>query len=240
MLPKIDVPTYNVTLPSNGKELTIRPFLVKEEKLLLMAVKSDDAQEIVRTTKQVINNCIISPEINVDSLPFFDIDYLFIALRAKSIGESIEVNFICQNMVENEKCGGRFTVDIDISKIGVDNNDNSQLDISFHDDLIFKMKYPSYSVMRQLDEKDNQLDTKIKIIAACIDKIFTKGQYYTSKDLTPNELQEFIENLTQQQFNKLEEFTSNFPSFYAKGEGKCPKCGKEHSVRYKDFVNFFR
>ena len=109
MLPKIDVPTYTLKLPSSEQELTVRPFLVKEEKLLLMAVKSDDPQEIIRTTKQVINNCIISPEINVDTLPFFDIDYLFIALRAKSIGETIELNFICQNKVEDTKCGGKLS-----------------------------------------------------------------------------------------------------------------------------------
>ena len=108
MLPKIDVPIYNVKLPSTGQELSVRPFLVKEEKMLLMAVKSDDAQEIIRTTKQVINNCIVSPEIDVDTLPFFDIDYLFIALRAKSVGESIDVNFICQSEVDGDKCGGKL------------------------------------------------------------------------------------------------------------------------------------
>lgn len=240
MLPKIDVPTYDLKLPSNGQTITVRPFLVKEEKLLLMAVKSDDAQEIIRATKQIINNCIISPEIDIETLPFFDIDYLFIALRAKSVGESIDINFICQNEVEGVKCGGKFTVAIDISNIDVENNDKSRLDIKFHDDLIFKMKYPSYSVMKQIDEKASPLETSIRIIMACVDKIFTKGQYYTNKDFTPAELQDFIENLTQEQFAKLEEFTQSFPSFYAKGSGKCIKCGKEHNVRYKDFINFFR
>lgn len=240
MLPKIDVPIYNVKLPSTGQELSVRPFLVKEEKMLLMAVKSDDAQEIVRTTKQVINNCIVSPEINVDALPFFDIDYLFIALRAKSVGESIDVNFICQSEVDGVKCGGKFTVPIDISNVEMENIEKSNLDIVFHDDLIFKMKYPTYSVIKQIDEKADQFETKIKIIMACIDKIFTKGQYYTNKDMTPAEMQDFVESLTQQQFEKLEGFISKFPSFYVKGEGKCIKCGKEHSVRYKDFMRFFQ
>lgn len=239
MLPKIDVPTYIIKLPSNGQELTIRPFLVKEEKLLLMAVKSDDPQEIIRTTKQVINNCIISPEINVDTLPFFDIDYLFIALRAKSIGETIELNFICQNKVEDTKCGGKFSVNVDIANIEVENKDKP-LEIKFHDDLIFKMKYPTYGLMKLLDEKSDMLETKIKIIVASIDRIFTKGQYFTAKDITPAEMQDFVEGLTQQQFGVLEEFVNNFPTFYATGSGRCVKCGKEHNVRYKDFVNFFR
>jgi len=240
MLPKIDVPTYTVKLPSNGEELTIRPFLVKEEKLLLMAAKSDDAQEIIRATKQVINNCIIEPQVNIDKLPFFDIDYLFIALRAKSIGESIDVNFICQAVIEDQKCGGKFTVPIDISKIEVNNNDKARLEIRFHDDLIFYMKYPTYAAMKMIDEKSDALNTKIKIIVSCVDKIFTKGQYYTNKDITPAEVQDFVENLTQQQFEKLEEFIKEFPTFYAVGNGKCKKCGKDHSVRYKDFINFFR
>lgn len=240
MLPKIDVPTYTVKLPSSGQELVVRPFLVKEEKLLLMAVKSDDAQEIVKTTKQVINNCIISPQINVDTLPFFDIDYLFIALRAKSIGETIEVNFICQNNVDGQKCGGKFAIGIDIAKVEVENNDRSRLEIRFHDNLIFNMKYPTYSIMKMLDEKSDMLDMKIKIIVACVDRIFADGQYYTNKDMTPSEMEQFIEGLTQQQFQKLEEFVNEFPTFYVAASGKCKKCGKDHNVRYKDFINFFR
>lgn len=230
---------YTLKLPSSEQELTVRPFLVKEEKLLLMAVKSDDAQEIIRTTKQVINNCIIEPQINVDILPFFDIDYLFIALRAKSIGESVEINFICQNKVEGEKCGGAFAVNIDIANIEVENRDKP-LEIKFNDNLIFNMKYPTYALMKALDEKSDLLETKIKIIVASIDKIFSKGQYYTTKDITPTEMQEFVEGLTQEQFSILEDFIKNFPSFHAKGTGKCKKCGKVHDVRYKDFVNFFR
>lgn len=240
MLPKIDTPTYDVKLPSSGKEVTIRPFLVKEEKLLLMAVRSNDAQEIIRTTKQVINNCLIDSDVNVDSLPFFDIDYLFIALRAKSIGEKIEVGFICQNMIEGNKCGGKFKSEIDISNVEVINNDKSKLEIKFNDNLIFKMKYPTYAVMRTINENDDAIETKIKVISASIDKIFSNGQYYTNKDFTPEELRDFLENLTQQQFEKLDEFISEFPTFYATGKGKCPRCGTEHTVRYKDFVNFFR
>lgn len=240
MLPKIDTPIYEVKIPSTGQEVKIRPFLVKEEKLLLMAVKSNDAQEIINTTKQVINNCLINSDINVDTLPFFDIDYLFIALRAKSIGENVEVNFICQNMIDDMKCGGRFKAEIDISNVEVINNDKSKLEIKFNDNLIFKMKYPTYAVMKLIDGKEDVIENKIKIISASIDKIYSKGQYYSNKDFTPEELKDFLENLTQQQFEKLEEFIADFPSFYATGKGKCPKCEKEHTVRYKDFVNFFR
>lgn len=240
MLPKIDVPTYDMKIPSTGQEITVRPFIVKEEKLLLMAAQSNDPQEIIKTTKQIINNCIISPEVNIDALPFFDIDYLFIALRAKSVGEKISANFVCQNMVEGQKCGGKFEVDIDIANVELENNDKSKLEIRFNDNLIFNMKYPPYSIMKSLTEDKNILDNKSKIIAACVDRIFMKGQYYTSKDFTTSELYEFIENLTQQQFEKLEDFIMTFPKFYVKAQGHCKKCGRDHSVRYNDFINFFQ
>lgn len=241
MLPKIDLPTYELKLPSNGKEVRFRPFLVKEEKLLLMAARSNDANEIIKTTKQVINNCLLDSDVNVETLPFFDVDCLFIALRAKSVGESIKSGYICQNVLEDgTPCKGRFEVDIDISNVEVDKNENIKSEIKFNDNLIFYMKYPPYSIIRLLNANDDSFEKKIKIITASVDRIFNNGQYYTTKDFSTEDLQNFIENLTQEQFNKLAEFTANFPSFYVKGDGKCPKCGREHSVRYKDFVRFFQ
>lgn len=240
ILPKIDVPVYDLKLPSNGQEVKFRPFLVKEEKLLLMAVKSNDANEIIRTTKQVINNCLIESSVNIDSLPFFDIDCLFIAMRAKSVGENIEVNFVCQNDTEIGKCGGKFSINIDISNVEIDRKDNISSSIEFNSDLIFKMKYPSYSIIKLLNDDDDSLEKKIKIISASIDKIFIKGNYYSNKDMSPDEIHSFIENLTQEQFNRLSEYVSNFPTFYVKGKGKCLKCGHDHEVRYKDFVRFFQ
>ena len=240
MLPKIDLPTYELKLPSNGQKVEFRPFLVKEEKLLLMAAKSNDATEILKTTKQVINNCILSDNVNVDTLPFFDVDCLFIAMRAKSVGESIDVNYICQAQVDGQQCGGRFPVKIDISNVDVEKNEDITSEIKFNDNLIFYMKYPSYSIIKLLNEDDDSLEKKIKIISASVDKIFANGQFYTSKDLAPEELYDFIENLTQEQFGRLTEYTSNFPSFYVKAEGTCEKCGKSHTVRYKDFLRFFQ
>lgn len=240
MLPKIDVPIYDLKLPSNGKEIKVRPFLVKEEKLLLMAVKTNDTQEIIKTTKQVVNNCILDSDINIETLPFFDMDYLFIALRAKSIGENIEVSFICKNTVDGVECDGKFPVIIDISNVVIDKVEGITPEIIFNSDLIFKMKYPSYSIIKTLDRKDDGLENQIKIMVASVDKIFTKGEYHSSKDFSTEELQEFIEGLTQEQFNKLSEFVTNFPSFYIEGKGTCPKCGKNHKVRYTDFVRFFQ
>ena len=115
MLPKIDVPLYDIEIPSSKEKIKVRPFNVKEEKLLLMAMESKDVNEIVNTVKQVINNCIINGEVNIDKLPFFDIDFLFIFLRAKSIGESVEVNLTCNNEVDGKECGNRFPGVMNIS-----------------------------------------------------------------------------------------------------------------------------
>jgi hypothetical protein len=164
MLPKIDVPIYELKLPSSGKEVKVRPFLVKEEKLLLIAAKSDDTQEIIKTTKQVLNNCLIDSDINVDTLPFFDIDYLFIALRAKSIGETIKMNFLCLNKTEDDKeCRGKFPVELDIVNVEIYKPEEN-MEIRFNDNLIFKMKYPNYGIVKALSDKGDLLDNSIKLI----------------------------------------------------------------------------
>lgn len=239
-LPVIDVPIYEVKLPSSEKEIKIRPFLVKEEKLLLIAAESNDVEEIIKTTKQVINNCLVDKDVDIDKLPFFDVDYLFIALRAKSISESIEVKFTC-NAIDNQggNCRHVFEADIDISKATVYKNDVPNI-FDLDKGTKVKMKYPSYSIMKSLNENDNALENKIKVVTACIDQIIQKDKVYSSKDYGKKELQAFVENLTEENYKKLELFVDNFPYFAVNVEKKCPKCGYLHDIRYTDFANFFR
>lgn len=154
-LPKIDLPVYELKLPSSGKTVTVRPFLVKEEKLLLMAVESKDENNIIQTTKQIINNCILDNDVKIDKLPFFDVDYLFIALRAKSIGEVVPVNFICKMPFAAQTCGTMFPVDIDISRCEVKKDDSISFDIKLTDKVGVKMKYPSYEVMKRFVEGED-------------------------------------------------------------------------------------
>ena len=239
MLPKISYPLYELKLPSNGQAIKVRPFLVKEEKLLLMAIESNDENEIINTTKQVINNCIVEGKVNVDTLPFFDIDYLFIALRAKSVGESIEVKFTCNNIVESRKCGNIFPANIDIANCGVVTDPTVTNTINLGNNMSVKMKYPSYAVMKKLLDKDNVLNKKINIIVESIEYIQDKEKLYTSKDLTKEEIAQFIEGLTQNQFKAIEKFVDNFPSFVVLAEANCPKCGFQHKLQYKEFTSFF-
>jgi hypothetical protein len=237
-LPKIDVPIYDLTLPSNGKEIKIRPFLVKEEKLLLMAAESKDPVTIINTTLQVISNCILEGDVKINALPFFDIDYLFIALRAKSLGETIQVNFKCNNMVEGQPCGSIFPVDINISNFEIYNMDKPKV-VQLSNTMSLRMKFPPYSLMRMLDEKDNELEKKTKIMAACIDAIVNKNNIMSAKDYSREQMVEFIDGLTEEQVRKIESFTGKMPSFAIRAKKTCSKCGHEHNIVYDDFTSFF-
>lgn len=239
-LPKVDVPIYDVTIPSTGKEIKIRPFLVKEEKLLLMAVESKDNENIIKTTKQIINNCIVSGNVDLEKIPFFDVDYLFIALRAKSVGESIEVNYRCNNTVGGQTCGGAFAVDVDIANCKIGKKESIKDIIQLTDKLSVKMKYPSYSIMKMITGNETVLEKKIRIIGSCVERIVNDDKIYTSKDFTKEELYGFIGDLINEQYKKLEEFVDNFPEFYIEANGVCAKCGHNHNVRYTDFTRFFQ
>lgn len=239
-LPKIDLPIYELKLPSDGRTVRVRPFLVKEEKLLLIAVESKDQNTIIQTTKQIINNCLIDNDVNVEKLPFFDVDYLFIALRAKSIGETVSVNFICNMYSEGNKCGTMFPVDIDISKCEVVKKEDATNIIKLTDKLSLKMRYPGYEVMKRFNESEDNFTKKIKIMAASIDQIIEGDRVLSHKDFSREQLEEYIESFTEEQYKKLEEYVDNFPSFVILAQGSCPKCKFEHKLRYSDFSSFFR
>lgn len=240
MLPKIDLPTYQLRLPSNGKGISVRPFLVKEEKLLLMAVESNDDREIINATKQIINNCLINQDVDVEKLPFFDIDYLLIALRAKSVGEAIDIRFTCNNVTdEGYRCGNQFPAKIDVSNCKVIKDETLSFNIQISSKVTVKMKYPNYTTMKTILENDNVINKKIAIMAGSIDMIQDGETIHTSKDFTKEDLFQFIENLTQEQYRKLERFVDNFPSFVVTTTATCDACGFEHNLEYKDFTSFF-
>lgn len=238
-LPKIDLPTYDLKIPSSGEEIRVRPFVVKEEKLLLMAAESKDPMSIINTTLQVIGNCIVEGEVKLNQLPFFDIDYLFIALRAKSIGEKVIVNFRCKHDPGTGTCGNVFPVDIDVANCKVIGMENKQPMVKLGGDITIKMKYPNYVMMKAIDASDNALEKKIKIIAGCIDTIYKRDTVYNARDFSKEDLRGFIEGLTEEQMKKIEEFTGEFPSFVVTGEGVCPKCKFNHHITYRDFEAFF-
>ena len=239
MLPKIDVPTYDFIIPSNKEKVTVRPFNVREEKLLLMALESKDTNEIIKTVKQVVANCIIKGKVDIDKLPFFDIDYLFVFLRGKSVGESVEVQLTCNNVLENgETCGNVFETDLDVGKCEIVYPEGVSDDIKLSDKQGVKMRYPNYASMKRIEESGS-LDQKTGIIVNAIDYIYDAKGQYSWKDYSKEELKEFVEGLTEENYTKLENFVDNFPTIMSRLEGTCTKCGFKHSVRYSDFYDFF-
>lgn len=233
-------PLYDFTIPSTGQEIKIRPFLVKEEKLLLMALQEAEPVDVINTTKQIIKGCIVEGDVDLEKMPFFDVDCLFIALRAKSVGETIQVKFTCKNVVDDHVCDNVFPVEIDISKCSLRREKDIDPVIDLGSGMKVKMKYPSYSIMRTINENDNVLNKKIAIIVGSIDYVQDKEQVHTSKDLGPRELTAFVESMTQQTFKKLEEFVDNFPSFLIKKEAVCPECKKTHEIEWSEFTSFFQ
>lgn len=238
-LPKIDVPVYTVKIPSNQKEIKVRPFTVKEEKLLFIAAESKNLEDIITTSKQVLNNCIISSDVNIDKLPFFDIDYLFIFLRAKSIGESVDIRLTCHNVLEDgQTCNHNFPTKLDISNCEMLSDDSIKNEIKFDRYSGVKMKYPNYTLIKKLDEVPD-IDKKTIIIINSIEHIYDKKGVYSAKDYSSKELKDFVENLTEEHYNKMEAYVNNFPTFVVKLEADCPKCKFHHVVRYSDFADFF-
>ena len=236
-LPKIDVPILELTLPSSGKTVQARPFTVKEEKLLLQAAQSKETTEIINVTKQVINNCLVD-NTKVNDLPFFDVDYLFIALRAKSIGEVIEMNYSCNHTVEGQKCGGVFPVQLDISKATILKPEELEPKIMLSGEVGVMMKWPSYDAMKVI-ASDSAYDKRVRLIYNSIDYIFDKAQVYSSKDMDKEKIVKFVDDLTQANLSKLEQWVDNLPYFEIKTEKACPKCGFVHNIRYRDFSSFF-
>ena len=240
MTPKNTLPIYTVTLPSDGRKVSVRPFLVKEEKLLFMAIESGDTEDIIKTTIQVIQNCI-QDKLDVSKLPFFDVDYLFIALRAKSVGESIDVKFTCNAPLKENPiviCGKEFKAQIDISFCSIVKEDDITPDIGLGNSLSVKMRYPTYAEMKSIKNSKSTLDEKIQLIGVCLDRIIDGENIQTRKDFS-TEVNEFIEGLTRNQFNRLERFVDNLPSFIVKTKATCDKCGTVHDIEYDEFESFF-
>jgi hypothetical protein len=237
-LPKISTPTYELELPSNGKLIKYRPFLVKEEKILIMALESEDLKQISNAIKTVISDCIITRGIKVDQLSTFDIEYLFLNVRAKSVGESVEVSVTCPDDGETQ-----LQVEIDIDLIKVQKNPNHSNIIKLDDNLSVKMKYPSLNQFVEsnfeVDNKNEQVDKSIQVIASCIGQVFTDEESWDASDCSKKELNDFIEQMNTKQFKKIEEFFNTMPKLSHTINVKNPKTGVESEVVLEGLASFF-
>ena len=236
-LPKIATPTYELELPSTGKSVKYRPFLVKEEKVLVIALESEDNKQITNAIKAVLKSCILSKGIKVEDLPTFDIEYLFLNIRGKSVGEDLEVNIICPD--DNET---QVPVTINLDDIEVQRDDNHTNKIKVDDSIMMEMKYPSLDqfIKNNFDFKEgNQMDQSFDLIASCIDKIYTEDEVWSTADCTKKEVKEFLESMNSSQFKDIEKFFETMPKLQHTITVKNPKTKVESDVVLEGLASFF-
>lgn len=242
MLPKLTTPVYTIVLPIKQEEIKFRPFLVKEQKILLLAMESEDRSFINNNIKEVLKNCCLS-DINIDELSAVDIEYFFLQLRARSIGEIVESRYRCENLVEDEDteelipCKNLMPVNLDLLKIKVDTS-NYKDTIQITGEVGIKFKYPTYKTLEKLNSDKNIIEKTFETIIDCIDYIFDENNFYYPKELSKKELQEFIESLDIQTYKKIEEYFKNLPKLKEDISIKCDKCGFEHHIHLEGLESF--
>jgi len=237
-LPKINTPTYELVLPSNGKKIKYRPFLVREEKILLMAMESEDMKQITSSIVQILGDCIITKDVKVESLSTFDIEYLFLNVRAKSVGETVEVNVTCPDDGETQ-----VEMKIAIDSIKVQKTRGHKNIIKLDDDLMMKLKYPSMDQFIESNfetsEKGSEVSQSLSMITSCIDMIYNEEESWEASDCTRKELDEFIEQLNTKQFKEVEKFFSTMPKLSHKVKVKNPNTDVESEVVLEGLASFF-
>ena len=236
-LPKIATPTYELELPSTGETVKYRPFLVKEEKLLVIALESEDNKQITNAIKAVIKACIQTKGIKVEHLPTFDIEYLFLNIRGKSVGEELEVNVICP---DDGKTQVPMTINLD--DIEVIKNDDHTNKIKLDDNLMMELKYPSLDqfIKTNFDfNEKNQMDQSFDLISTCIDKIYTEDEVWAAADCSKKEVKEFLESMNSSQFKEIENFFETMPKLSHIITVTNPNTKVESDVTLEGLASFF-
>lgn len=239
MLPKIEKPIYELTLPLSKKKIQFTPFTVKEQKILLMALEANDIETMERNILQVLNNCTVTEGLDIQSLPLIDVEYFFLHLRARSVGEIVENKYKCNNKVDDKECGNIIDVKVNLLEIQPEIKDNISDTVKISDNLVIKFNYPEYGLIKRIKNVDNVTDFAFNMMVESIDYIHDGEQFYYAKEIEPAELVEFMESLSQQQFEKVEEFFNNLPSMKKTIKMKCGKCGFEHSIDVEGVESFF-
>ena len=236
-LPKIATPTYELELPSTGQTIQYRPFLVKEEKLLVLALEGEDVKEITTAIKNVIKACIQTKGIKVDTLPTFDIEYLFLNIRGKSVGEELEVKLLCPD--DNETY---VPVTIPIDEIGILKSEEHTKQIKLDANLMMEMKYPSLSefIKNNFDfGGDATMDQSFDLISSCVDKIYNEEEVWTAADCTKKEINSFLEQMNSAQFKDIEKFFETMPKLSHTVKVKNPKTKVENEIVLEGLSSFF-
>ena len=239
-LPKISTPTYELELPSTGKSIKYRPFLVKEEKVLILALESQDVKQITLAIKSVLKDCILTKGVKIEELPSFDIEYIFLNVRGKSVGEAIDLVVTCSDDGETQ-----VPVKIYVDEVQVQKDPEHSSEIKLDDNIVVKMKYPSLDqfIKNNFDfstqESVSTIERSFDIISSCIESIFSGEEAWAASDCTKKELVEFIESMNSEQFKKIENFFVTMPRLSHTFTVTNPKTKTENSVTLEGLTSFF-
>jgi hypothetical protein len=238
-LPKLDVPTYEIELPVSKTEVKFRPFLVKEQRNLLMAIESNESATIQQNVKDILYNCTLTEGIDIEKLPIIDVEFYFINLRAKSVGEIVESKYKCNNIVGDKECGNIMETEVDLQNIVVQTNDSVSPEIQLTPQITIKLKYPEFGIVQDSLKYDSIAETTFNMIAESIEYIYDGEQFYYGTEAEPGEMLEFVEGMNQEQFSKVENFFNNLPKLKKEIEIDCSKCGYHHKIEVEGLESFF-
>jgi len=235
-LPKISTPTYELELPSTGKKVKYRPFLVKEEKILIIAMESEDEKQITNAIKEVISSCIITRGIKVEQLSTFDIEYLFLNIRGKSVGEEVEVLVTCPDDGVTQ-----VPTVINLDDIQIQKGKGHTRDIKLDDSLVLRMKYPSLDefIKNNFSGQEITVDNTFDLIASCVEQVYSEEESWSASDCTKKELTQFLEQLSPKQFKDIEVFFETMPKLTHTIMVKNPKTGVDNEVVLEGLTAFF-
>ena len=238
-LPMMNTPTYNMVVPSSGVSVKFRPFLVKEEKALLIAQQSEDLMIMVDTLKSVVKTCVLE-EIDANKLATFDLEYMFTQIRAKSVGEIIELIFPCDNDHGEDNEKARVKVSIDLTTLQVEKDPNHTNKIDLFGDVGVMMKYPTMDIMKKLETLDeDNIDKIFDVVALSIDYIYQGEEIFYTKEQKHEEVLQFLNNLTSEQFIKIQNFFATMPRIKKEIDYICPVCQKQHKKMLEGMQSFF-
>jgi hypothetical protein len=237
-LPKISTPTYELELPSTGKKIRYRPFLVREEKILIMALESEDTKQISNAIVQILSDCIATKTVKVSELSTFDIEYLFLNVRAKSVGETVEVNVTCPDDGETQ-----VQMELNIDDIKVQKDPNHSNIIKLDENLSMKLKYPSLEQFVEnnfeVNESDSDVNKSLSMIISCIDMVYDQEESWSAADCSKKELEEFVEQMNTKQFKEIENFFVTMPKLSHTIKVKNPNTKVESEVILEGLASFF-
>jgi hypothetical protein len=238
-LPKIDIPTYEIELPISKKKIKFRPFLVKEQRNLLMALESNETSTVQQNIRDILTNCTLTENVDIDKLPIIDIEYYFVNLRSKSVGEVVEARYRCNNMVNDVECNNVMETKINLQDIKVTQEKTISPEIQITPKLTVKLKYPEFGMVKDSLQYDDINTITFNMIASSIEYIYDGEQFYYGHETTPQEMLEFVESLNAEQFKKIEEFFENLPKLKENVNITCSKCGYNHTIEVEGLENFF-